>query len=153
VHICDIVYRCHGDSEGGVQTCCTGASHSFSASVSQSLSPSSSGRASGSVRRPCPASRPDQQREGNAGAPGASSDMEETLRSGKAPKSPAEHKTSAMSVFNELRLEGKLCDAVVKASGVEFRVHRVILMHCAPYTTCSRRPFRQEFHAIGTFSA
>uniref|UniRef100_A0A8C9SZ55 Kelch like family member 10 n=1 Tax=Scleropages formosus TaxID=113540 RepID=A0A8C9SZ55_SCLFO len=59
--------------------------------------------------------------------------MEETLRSGKAPKSPAEHKTSAMSVFNELRLEGKLCDAVVKASGVEFRVHRVILCGCSSY--------------------
>uniref|UniRef100_A0A8C9TRR6 Kelch like family member 10 n=1 Tax=Scleropages formosus TaxID=113540 RepID=A0A8C9TRR6_SCLFO len=48
-------------------------------------------------------------------------------------ESPAEHKTSAMSVFNELRLEGKLCDAVVKASGVEFRVHRVILCGCSSY--------------------
>ncbi|XP_054462486.1 kelch-like protein 10 [Anoplopoma fimbria] len=41
------------------------------------------------------------------------------------------HKSS--SVFNELRLEGEFCDAVIKVEGVAFEVHRVILCKCSPY--------------------
>ncbi|XP_071377574.1 kelch-like protein 10 [Centroberyx affinis] len=36
-------------------------------------------------------------------------------------------------VFNELRLEGKLCDAVIRVDGVTFNVHKIILCGCSPY--------------------
>ncbi|KAK9526757.1 hypothetical protein VZT92_015440 [Zoarces viviparus] len=37
------------------------------------------------------------------------------------------------SVFNELRLEGTICDAVIKVEDVSFEIHRVILCKCSPY--------------------
>ncbi|KAF3694238.1 Kelch-like protein 10 [Channa argus] len=40
---------------------------------------------------------------------------------------------SSTSVYNELRLEGKLCDAIVKAEDVEFQIHKIILCNCSPY--------------------
>ncbi|KAG8573395.1 hypothetical protein GDO81_012389 [Engystomops pustulosus] len=51
------------------------------------------------------------------------------------PTSNMEHKMDPMAytVFNELRLEGKLCDVVIKASGVEFKAHKNILCGCSPY--------------------
>ncbi|XP_071379490.1 kelch-like protein 10 [Centroberyx affinis] len=36
-------------------------------------------------------------------------------------------------VFIELRLEGKLCDAVIRVDGVTFNVHKIILCGCSPY--------------------
>ncbi|XP_034393457.1 kelch-like protein 10 isoform X1 [Cyclopterus lumpus] len=38
-----------------------------------------------------------------------------------------------MSVYNELRLEQELCDAVVRVDSVEFPVHKIILCNCSPY--------------------
>ncbi|XP_047200629.1 kelch-like protein 10 [Girardinichthys multiradiatus] len=35
--------------------------------------------------------------------------------------------------YNQLRLEGKLTDAVIITEGVEFPVHKVILCNCTPY--------------------
>uniref|UniRef100_UPI003AAAE9EE kelch-like protein 10 n=1 Tax=Centroberyx gerrardi TaxID=166262 RepID=UPI003AAAE9EE len=40
---------------------------------------------------------------------------------------------SSGSVFNELRLEGKLCDAVLRVDGVEFNAHKIILCSCSSY--------------------
>ena len=37
------------------------------------------------------------------------------------------------SVYNELRLEKQLCDAVIRVDDVEFHVHKVILCNCSPY--------------------
>ncbi|KAM9340226.1 kelch-like protein 10 [Symphorus nematophorus] len=37
------------------------------------------------------------------------------------------------SVYNDLRLEGHFCDAVIKVKDVEFPVHKVILCKCSPY--------------------
>ncbi|XP_031731975.1 kelch-like protein 10 [Anarrhichthys ocellatus] len=37
------------------------------------------------------------------------------------------------SLFNELRLEGQFCDAVIKVEDVSFAIHRVILCKCSPY--------------------
>nr|ASV63217.1 Klhl10 [Channa punctata] len=37
------------------------------------------------------------------------------------------------SVYNELRLEGKLCDAIIKVDEVEFQIHKIILCNCSPY--------------------
>ncbi|NWR63369.1 KLH10 protein, partial [Bucorvus abyssinicus] len=37
------------------------------------------------------------------------------------------------SVFNELRLEGELCDAVISVDGAEFVAHKVILCGCSNY--------------------
>ncbi|XP_034403148.1 kelch-like protein 10 [Cyclopterus lumpus] len=37
------------------------------------------------------------------------------------------------SVFNNLRLEGQFCDAVIKVEDVEFEIHKVILCKCSPY--------------------
>lgn len=46
-----------------------------------------------------------------------------------------ERKMSAMActVFNELRLEGKLCDVVIKVNGCEFNAHKNILCSCSSY--------------------
>ncbi|KAG9468145.1 hypothetical protein GDO78_013682 [Eleutherodactylus coqui] len=37
------------------------------------------------------------------------------------------------TILNELRLEGELCDVVIKAGGVEFKAHKNILCGCSPY--------------------
>ena len=37
------------------------------------------------------------------------------------------------TVFNELRLEGRLCDVLIKEDGVEFNAHKIILCACSPY--------------------
>ncbi|XP_071775343.2 kelch-like protein 10 [Centroberyx gerrardi] len=36
-------------------------------------------------------------------------------------------------VFTELRLDGKLCDAVIRVDGVTFNIHKIILCGCSPY--------------------
>uniref|UniRef100_A0A3P8ST07 Kelch like family member 10 n=1 Tax=Amphiprion percula TaxID=161767 RepID=A0A3P8ST07_AMPPE len=38
-----------------------------------------------------------------------------------------------LSVFNELRLNGEFCDAVIKVEDVAFQIHKVILCNCTPY--------------------
>ncbi|XP_029291793.1 kelch-like protein 10 [Cottoperca gobio] len=38
-----------------------------------------------------------------------------------------------MSVYNELRLEQELCDAMIKVDSVEFPAHKIILCKCSPY--------------------
>uniref|UniRef100_A0A8D3C2U3 BTB domain-containing protein n=1 Tax=Scophthalmus maximus TaxID=52904 RepID=A0A8D3C2U3_SCOMX len=37
------------------------------------------------------------------------------------------------AIFNELRLEGKFCDAVIQVQDVEFPIHRIILCDCSSY--------------------
>ncbi|XP_047464383.1 kelch-like protein 10 [Mugil cephalus] len=37
------------------------------------------------------------------------------------------------SAINELRLEGRFCDAVIKVQDVEFQIHKIILCNCTPY--------------------
>ncbi|KAK2858779.1 hypothetical protein Q5P01_003399 [Channa striata] len=37
------------------------------------------------------------------------------------------------SIFNELRLEGKLCDGIIKVEDVEFQIHKIILCNCSAY--------------------
>ncbi|XP_036395724.1 kelch-like protein 10 [Megalops cyprinoides] len=39
----------------------------------------------------------------------------------------------SFKVFNELRLEGKLCDVVIKVDGIAFNAHKNILCGCSPY--------------------
>ncbi|XP_071393515.1 kelch-like protein 10 [Centroberyx affinis] len=39
----------------------------------------------------------------------------------------------ACSVLNELRLEGKLCDVVIRVGDVEFNAHKNVLCGCSPY--------------------
>ncbi|XP_071775697.2 kelch-like protein 10, partial [Centroberyx gerrardi] len=34
---------------------------------------------------------------------------------------------------NELRVEGKLCDAVIRVDDVAFNIHKIILCSCSPY--------------------
>ncbi|KAM9309957.1 kelch-like protein 10 [Pholidichthys leucotaenia] len=34
---------------------------------------------------------------------------------------------------NELRLDGKLCDAVIKVEDIEFNIHKIILVNLSPY--------------------
>uniref|UniRef100_A0A8C6PSE9 Kelch like family member 10 n=1 Tax=Nothobranchius furzeri TaxID=105023 RepID=A0A8C6PSE9_NOTFU len=38
-----------------------------------------------------------------------------------------------VSVYNKLRLEQQLCDAVLRVDGVEFHVHKIILCNCSTY--------------------
>ncbi|KAL3063984.1 hypothetical protein OYC64_000318 [Pagothenia borchgrevinki] len=38
-----------------------------------------------------------------------------------------------MTVYNELRLGKKLCDAVIRVENVEFHVHKIILCNCSPF--------------------
>ncbi|XP_055779063.1 kelch-like protein 10 [Salvelinus fontinalis] len=59
-------------------------------------------------------------------------DMEESRTLTKFQK----EKTSgamACNIFNELRLEEKLCDVVIKVEGVEFSAHKTILCGCSSY--------------------
>lgn len=37
------------------------------------------------------------------------------------------------TVYNELRLQGKLCDVVISVDGVQFSAHKIILCGCSPY--------------------
>ncbi|XP_030646339.1 kelch-like protein 10 [Chanos chanos] len=39
----------------------------------------------------------------------------------------------ACTIFNELRLEGKLCDVVIRVDNVDFNAHKNILCCCSPY--------------------
>ncbi|NXF34498.1 KLH10 protein, partial [Nyctibius bracteatus] len=41
--------------------------------------------------------------------------------------------TKAFIIFNELRLEGKLCDVIISVNGVEFSAHKNILCSCSHY--------------------
>ncbi|KAM9342857.1 kelch-like protein 10 [Pholidichthys leucotaenia] len=36
-------------------------------------------------------------------------------------------------VSNDLRLKGKLCDAVIKVEDIEFKIHKIILVNLSPY--------------------
>ncbi|XP_066532981.1 kelch-like protein 10 [Hoplias malabaricus] len=54
-------------------------------------------------------------------------------------------KVEAYSIFNELRLEDELCDAVIKADGVEFKAHKLILCGCSPYF---RALFRSDWNLL-----
>ncbi len=40
---------------------------------------------------------------------------------------------TSSSVFNELRLNGELCDAILQVQDVKFQIHKVILCKCSPY--------------------
>ncbi|KAJ8414350.1 hypothetical protein AAFF_G00052200 [Aldrovandia affinis] len=40
---------------------------------------------------------------------------------------------TSFKVFNELRLEGKLCDVVIVVNGIAFNAHKNILCGCSPY--------------------
>ncbi|XP_014854342.1 PREDICTED: kelch-like protein 10 [Poecilia mexicana] len=44
-----------------------------------------------------------------------------------------QHPSEQDSVYNQLRLAGKLTDAVIIAEGVGFPVHKIILCNCTPY--------------------
>ncbi|XP_010159093.1 PREDICTED: kelch-like protein 10 [Eurypyga helias] len=46
-----------------------------------------------------------------------------------------ERKMSAMAcaVFNELRLQGKLCDVIISVDGIEFNAHKNVLCSCSHY--------------------
>lgn len=39
----------------------------------------------------------------------------------------------ACEIFNELRLEGKLCDVIIDVDGFEFNAHKNILCSCSHY--------------------
>lgn len=62
-------------------------------------------------------------------------DQEETATSTKFQRCIMERKMSAMTctIFNELRLEGKLCDVVIKVNDIEFNAHKNILCGCSSY--------------------
>ncbi|KAL3983944.1 claudin [Sarotherodon galilaeus] len=57
------------------------------------------------------------------------------------------------SVYNELRLEGQFCDAIIKVEDVEFPVHKIILCNCTPYFralfTRWSNPDKQVFNIPG----
>lgn len=40
---------------------------------------------------------------------------------------------TASAVLTEFRLEGKLCDVVIKVGDVKFDAHKIILCSCSPY--------------------
>uniref|UniRef100_A0A667WFC7 Kelch like family member 10 n=1 Tax=Myripristis murdjan TaxID=586833 RepID=A0A667WFC7_9TELE len=46
---------------------------------------------------------------------------------------PHEAVYSSFAVLNELRLQGKLCDVVIKVDEAEFKVHKLVLCSCSPY--------------------
>lgn len=66
--------------------------------------------------------------------------MESTAASTRFHQPHMERKMSAMTceIFNELRLEGKLCDVVIKVNGFEFNAHKNILCSCSSYFRYNR---------------
>uniref|UniRef100_A0A668ACE8 Kelch like family member 10 n=1 Tax=Myripristis murdjan TaxID=586833 RepID=A0A668ACE8_9TELE len=44
-----------------------------------------------------------------------------------------QRKAAAFAVFNQLRLQGKLCDVVIRVDNVDFNAHKVVLCSCSPY--------------------
>uniref|UniRef100_G3N7M3 BTB domain-containing protein n=1 Tax=Gasterosteus aculeatus aculeatus TaxID=481459 RepID=G3N7M3_GASAC len=60
------------------------------------------------------------------------------------------------SIFNDLRLEGKLCDAVIRVAGQEdFKVHKVVLCNCSAYFRylfCTEPPAPQQIYTFPTVS-
>lgn len=74
-------------------------------------------------------------------SPGAM-EMEGAAASSRFPQPHMERKMSAMTceIFNELRLEGKLCDVVIKVNGFEFNAHKNILCSCSSYFRCGLPP-------------
>ncbi|EPQ13662.1 Kelch-like protein 10 [Myotis brandtii] len=62
-------------------------------------------------------------------------EMENKAASTRFHQPHMERKMSAMTceIFNELRLEGKLCDVVIKVNGFEFNAHKNILCSCSSY--------------------
>ena len=73
------------------------------------------------------------QREVSSTASGF--DMGDSLVPPRYSPSHMERKMSAMActVFNELRLEGKLCDVIISVDGIEFNAHKNILCSCSHY--------------------
>ncbi|MBN3313788.1 KLH10 protein, partial [Atractosteus spatula] len=73
--------------------------------------------------------------------------MEEPSTSTRGQRSHMERKMSAMacSVFNELRLEGKLCDVIIRVNGIEFNAHKNILCGCSSYFLLVSFPLRALF--------
>lgn len=67
-------------------------------------------------------------------------EMESMAASTRFHQPHMERKMSAMTceIFNELRLEGKLCDVVVKVNGFEFNAHKNILCSCSSYFRYNR---------------
>lgn len=67
-------------------------------------------------------------------------EMESTAASTRFHQPHMERKMSAMTceIFNELRLEGKLCDVVIKVNGFEFNAHKNILCSCSSYFRYNR---------------
>lgn len=61
--------------------------------------------------------------------------MDDTSAPTNSSASQMERKMSAMAceVFNELRLEGKLCDVIIDVNGFEFNAHKNILCSCSHY--------------------
>ncbi|XP_054456688.1 kelch-like protein 10 [Anoplopoma fimbria] len=57
------------------------------------------------------------------------------------------------TIFNELRLEGKLCDAVITVGNVEFKVHRIVLCNCSSYfrDLFCRKPSPSEQQQVYNF--
>lgn len=67
-------------------------------------------------------------------------EMESAAASTRFHQPHMERKMSAMTceIFNELRLEGKLCDVVIKVNGFEFNAHKNILCSCSSYFRYNR---------------
>ncbi|XP_043944885.1 kelch-like protein 10 [Protopterus annectens] len=40
---------------------------------------------------------------------------------------------TSCSIFNQYRLEGKFCDAVIKVDEIEMKVHKIIMVSCSSY--------------------
>ncbi|XP_043911356.1 kelch-like protein 10 [Protopterus annectens] len=61
--------------------------------------------------------------------------MEEPSTASRLQRIHLERKLSPTSckIINDLRLQGKLCDAVIKINGVEMKVHKNILCSCSSY--------------------
>ncbi|XP_072212513.1 kelch-like protein 10 [Excalfactoria chinensis] len=61
--------------------------------------------------------------------------MDGSAGHGGSSASLMERKMSAMAceVFNELRLEGKLCDVIIEVNGCQFNAHKNVLCSCSHY--------------------
>ena len=58
---------------------------------------------------------------------------EQTKVHGTVPEVARPMSATTCNVFNELSLEGELCDVVIQVEELEFNAHKAILCGCSPF--------------------
>ncbi|XP_036435582.1 kelch-like protein 10 [Colossoma macropomum] len=69
------------------------------------------------------------------------SEQEQASTSFGGSQAEGEMRATALKNFNQLRLDGELCDVLIQVDGVEFNAHKIVLCGCSSY-------FRRLFSSV-----